>query len=139
MLEVAARPIGGLCARALRFTGGLTLEDVVILHAIGKTPEQLDLSPPALGVMMIPVPRAGIYQSVSGVDDALRTPGIDDIVITAKTGQKLLPLPEGASYTGFIFASGRASASVEQSLRAAHALLRFDISASLDVLSRETL
>jgi len=134
MLEVAARPIGGLCARALHFAGGLTLEEVIVLHAIGNTPDLLTLSPHALGVMMIPVPRAGVYESVTGVEEALRVPGVDDVIITAKTGQKLLPLPEGASYTGFIFAGGNDAASVEGSLRGAHALLKFEIFASLDVI-----
>ena len=134
MLEIAARPIGGLCARALRFAGGFTLEDVVVLHAIGNTPDFLTLSPRALGVMMIPVPRAGVYESVTGIEDALRVPGVDDLIITAKTGQKLLPLPEGASYTGFIFAGGNDAASVESSLRKAHSLLKFEIFASLDVI-----
>jgi biotin carboxylase len=134
MLEVAARPIGGLCARALRFKDGLTLEELVILHAIGKPPEGLTLSPPALGVMMIPVPHAGIYESVRGVDAALRIDGVDDVVITAKTGQKLVPLPEGASYTGFIFAGGDDAAAVEESLRTAHSLLKFEILGSLDVI-----
>jgi biotin carboxylase len=135
MLEVAARPIGGLCARALRFAGGLTLEEIVILHAIGKTPpDGPTLSSRALGVMMIPVPRAGVYESVSGIEEALRSPGVDDVVITVKTGQKLLPLPEGASYTGFIFAGGNDAASVESSLRTAHSRLKFEIFASLDVI-----
>jgi hypothetical protein len=135
MLEVAARPIGGLCARALRFADGLTLEEIVILHAVGKMPRRLTLSPPATGVMMIPVPRPGIYESVSGIEDALRIHGVDDVAITAKTGQKMVPLPEGAGYPGFIFASGESPASVEAALRAAHALLNFRIFSSLNVLS----
>jgi biotin carboxylase len=135
MLEVAARPIGGLCARALRFEGGLTLEELVILHALGKVPQQRKLSPPALGVMMIPVPRAGIYESVSGIDEARATPGVDDVIITAKRGQKLIPLPEGASYTGFIFARGICPAEVEKSLRFAHSCLEFEILAALDILA----
>ncbi len=134
MLEVAARPIGGLCARALRFAGGLSLEEVVIQHAAGRMPDDLTLEPPASGVMMIPVPREGILESVSGSDEARRVQGIDDVVITAKIGQKLIPLPEGSSYTGFIFSSGRDAAAVENSLRIAHARLEFNILASLDVL-----
>lgn len=133
MLEIAARPIGGLCARALRFEGDLTLEELVVLHAVGEAPRSLVLSPPASGVMMIPVPGAGVFQSVSGIEEARQTPGIHDIVITAKPGQTLVPLPEGASYVGFIFASGREPAEVEHSLRQAHARLKFEILASLDV------
>jgi formate-dependent phosphoribosylglycinamide formyltransferase (GAR transformylase) len=139
MLEVAARPIGGLCARALRFGEGRTLEEIVLLHAIGKMPERLTLTPPASGVMMIPVPRAGILESVSGVDEARYLPGVDDVIITAKIGQKLIPLPEGASYTGFIFASGAEPRAVENTLRAAHARLKFHLLSSLDVLSNSPL
>jgi biotin carboxylase len=135
MLEVAARPIGGLCARALRFTAGLTLEEVVILHATENMPHDLTLFPPASGVMMIPVPRAGVFEAVTGIEEALRTPGVDDIVITAKIGQKLLPLPEGASYTGFIFAGGDDAAFVENALRTAHSKLKFDLFAALPVMS----
>jgi formate-dependent phosphoribosylglycinamide formyltransferase (GAR transformylase) len=133
MLEVAARPIGGLCARGLRFAGGITLEEMVILHAIGKLPENLAISPPALGVMMIPVPRAGVFGNVTGVEKALTTGGIDDIVITAKQGQKLVPLPEGSSYPGFIFASGDDPLFVEASLREAHSHLHFQMLGSLSV------
>jgi biotin carboxylase len=133
MLEVAARPIGGLCARALRFEGGLTLEDAVLLHAIRKMPAELTLCPPASGVMMIPVPRAGIFESVSGVDRARETPGVDDVVITAIPGQQLATLPEGASYTGFIFASGNDPAAVEEALRRSHARLTFQVLSTLPV------
>ena len=98
-------------------------------------PEALTLFPPAAGVMMIPVPRAGVFESVTGIEEARRTPGVDDIVITAKIGQKLLPLPEGASYTGFIFSGGDDAASVENALRTAHSKLKFGILAALDVVS----
>jgi hypothetical protein len=140
MLEIAARPIGGLCARALRFEGSLTLkeislEDLIILHAIGEMPESLVAAPPASGVMMIPIPGMGIYESVSGVESARNTAGIDDVVITAKQGQRLVPLPEGASYAGFLFASGADPASVEDALRKAHSQLKFKIFASLDILA----
>jgi biotin carboxylase len=132
MLEVAARPIGGLCARALRFAGGFTLEDLVVLHAIGRQQRNPVLARPAMGVMMIPIPRAGVYQAVSLTAD----PDVNEIeiVITAKPGQKLVPLPEGASYLGFIFASGADTAAVEASLRRAHASLKFEILTALDVV-----
>lgn len=132
MLEVAARPIGGLCARALRFNGGLTLEDLIVLHAIGRRQQNPVLENPAMGVMMIPIPRAGIYHSVSHAAG----PDLDEteIVITAKPGQKLVPLPEGASYLGFIFASGATPAAAEASLRRAHANLKFEILTALDVV-----
>ena len=139
MLEIAARPIGGLCARALRFEGGLTLEDLVTLHAIGGAPAAHNRTAPASGVMMIPVPGAGIYESVSGLAEARAVAGIEDIIITAKTGQKLVPLPEGASYAGFIFAEAVSPAAVENSLRLAHSRLRFEILTSLDVLPNSDL
>ena len=77
--------------------------------------------------MMIPIPRRGIFRGVDGVDAARARAGIDDVRITAKPDQLLVPLPEGASYLGFIFARARAPAAVEQALRAAHARLAFAI------------
>lgn len=134
MLEVAARPIGGLCAQALRFRSGLGLEQVVLKHAAGEDLGSLELRDPARGVMMIPIPRAGIYTSVTGVEKAKATDGVEDVVVTAKEGQKLVPLPEGASYLGFIFANGSTPAAVEQSLRTAHHSLQFEILSALAVL-----
>ena len=134
MLEVAARPIGGLCAQALRFESGWTLEEVVLRHAAGAPLGGLRLDSPARGVMMIPIPRAGVYTGVEGLEAARGTPGIEGVVITAKEGQKLVPLPEGASYLGFIFAAGEKPEAVESSLRSAHARLQFGILEALPVV-----
>jgi hypothetical protein len=134
MLEIAARPIGGLCARVLRFTS-VTLEELVILHAIGAMPERLQPAAEASGVMMIPAPGAGILKSVEGVECARRVPLITDIELTAKLGEKLVPLPEGSSYPGFIFGEGPDPASVETALRAAHVCLRFEILSALPTLA----
>ena len=134
MLEIAARPIGGLCARVLRFTT-CTLEELVILHAIGHMPEDLKPAAAASGVMMIPAPGAGILSSVAGIEETKRVDLITSIEITAKLGEKLVPLPEGASYAGFIFAEGPDPGSVEKALREAHAQLRFEILSSLPMLA----
>jgi len=134
MLEIAARPIGGLCARVLQFRNGTSLEELVVLHSVGRMPEVLQPVKPASGVMMIPVPRAGILESVDGVAEAQAVSGIDDVIITARRGDRLIPLPEGASYTGFIFASGASGQAVEQSLRLAHSRLHFTVRPALDVV-----
>jgi biotin carboxylase len=131
MLEVAGRPIGGLCSRALRFGDGMPLEELVLRHAIGENIDALRLADAASGVMMIPIPCAGIYADVAGVDDARAVQGVDDVIVTAKVGQLLTPLPEGASYLGFIFARGAHPAEVERALRLAHAKLSFRIAAAL--------
>jgi biotin carboxylase len=130
MLEAAARPIGGLCARTLRF-GGMPLEELVLRHALGEDVSGATPDGPASGVMMIPIPRAGIFQGARGQDRAAAVPSIEDVLITAKEGQNLVPLPEGASYLGFIFARGANAAEVEQALRRAHAELAFDIAGVL--------
>jgi biotin carboxylase len=134
MLEVAARPIGGLCAAALRFSNGDRLEDVILCHAAGDYEGRPELADPARGVMMIPIPEEGIYGRVQGVEDAGRVAGIEEVIITAKEGQRLVPLPEGASYLGFIFARGDSPAEVEESLRRAHACLSFEIAKVLPVV-----
>ncbi|MCU1273379.1 MAG: ATP-dependent carboxylate-amine ligase domain protein ATP-grasp, partial [Bryobacterales bacterium] len=134
VLEVAARPIGGLCARALRFDSGVPLEELILRHAVGEDVSRAKLSGPASGVMMIPISQGGIYQGVSGVQEASAVPNVDEVAITAKEGQKILPLPEGSSYLGFIFARGESPECVEQALRRAHASLTFEISTLLQVM-----
>jgi biotin carboxylase len=129
MLEVAARPIGGLCAHVLP-----GLEELILRHAAGDDISSVAMAEDAAGVMMIPIPREGIYVATEGLEQARSQPGIEDVIITAKEGQKLVPLPEGASYLGFIFARGESPDRVEQALRASHAQLRFEIAAALPVL-----
>jgi biotin carboxylase len=134
MLEVAARPIGGLCSRVLRFAGGRSLEELILRHAAGEDIGEVPLEEGAHAVMMIPIPRAGIYAGVSGVDDARAVRGIDDIVVTAKQGQAMLPLPEGASYLGFIFSRAETPEGAVEALRNAHARLKFEFSERLPVV-----
>ena len=129
MLEVAARPIGGLCARVLP-----GLEELILRHAAGVDPGGLAMRSPAAGVMMIPIPREGIYVNTGGLEAARAQPGIEDVIITAKQGQKLVPLPEGASYLGFIFARGETPDAVEAALRSAHQQLDFEFAAALPVM-----
>jgi biotin carboxylase len=129
MLEVAARPIGGLCARVLP-----GLEELILGHAVGESIVSIAMPSTASGVMMIPIPREGIYVDVEGLDRARSEPGIEEVIITAKQGQKLIPLPEGASYLGFIFARSESAETVEQALRKSHSQLRFEIATALNVV-----
>ncbi|MFZ3211106.1 MAG: ATP-grasp domain-containing protein [Terriglobales bacterium] len=139
MMEVAARSIGGLCSRALRFEIPLvdkevSLEELLIRLMLGLDVSRIYRENAASGVMMIPIPEAGFYQETQGIDEARAVSGIEEVVITAKVSQKLLPLPEGASYLGFIFARGNSPEFVENALRSAHEKLRFVISPALPVI-----
>jgi len=127
VLEVAARSIGGLCSRTLTFGTGLSLEELILCHALGRPLQSLEREHRAAGVMMIPIPRAGRLAAVHGVDDAAAVDGVEDVAITMHPGQDVIPLPEGWQYLGFIFARAQTPAAVEQALRRAHARLRFDI------------
>jgi biotin carboxylase len=136
VLEVAARSIGGLCSRTLRFgLGDTSLEELVIRHALGEEIDD-ELRPPgvprAAGVMMLPIEKGGVLQAVDGIDEARAEPLIEDVQITAKIGQVLEPLPEGASYLGFVFARGERPEDVEAALRRAHARLLFSVAAKLN-------
>jgi len=127
VLEVAARSIGGLCSRTLRFGTGMTLEEIILRHALGWTIDTLERERPAAGVMMIPIPKAGVLHDVQGLREAKATRLVEDVVISAHVGQEVVPLPEGWQYLGFIFARGDAPADVEDALRIAHSRLRFGI------------
>jgi len=138
VIEVAARSIGGLCARTLRFgLGAASLEELVIRNALGLDlgSDELSRRGGAAGVMMIPIPSGGVLGEIRGVDAARAVPLVEDVQVTARAGEVLVPLPEGASYLGFIFARGDAPAAVEQALRDAHARLSFDIAPLLPKLA----
>jgi len=134
LIELAARPIGGRCSGALRFDTGetgkgkgetLSLEEIIIRHALGMELPTLERERQASGVMMIPVPAAGVLREVQGLDAARAVPLVEEVVITAHPGQTLVPWPEGSRYPGFIFARGERPEAVEAALRAAHARLDF--------------
>jgi biotin carboxylase len=135
VLEAAARPIGGLCARALRFAPrGVSLEELLLRHALGEDVSSYTREPLASGVMMIPIPGRGVFRSVSGVDAARAVPYVEDVQITAKVDATLVPLPEGRSYLGFIFARAGDPNAVDRALREAHGRLRFRIEREVAVL-----
>jgi hypothetical protein len=154
VLEVAARPIGGLCARALRFVrrerpeanrkpgaasqsaagAEISFEELLLRHALGEESTEWQRESRASGVMMIPIPRRGIYRGAEGIDEARAVPDVVDVRLTAKLDQVLVPLPEGASYLGFIFARANRAAEVDRALRAAHGRLTFAIDPELRVL-----
>jgi biotin carboxylase len=139
VLEVAARPIGGLCARVLRFQEKgvqplLSFEEVLLRHALGESADGWVREADASGVMMIPIPRRGILRHVSGTEAARNVPGIEDVRLTAKPDQTLVPLPEGASYLGFIFSRAPTAQAAERALRDAHAHLELAIDPEVRVL-----
>jgi len=128
LVEVAGRSIGGLCSEILRFahSAEVTLEEMILRQALGMEIEALEREKQAGGVMMIPIPGAGLLRGVLGVEEAKAVTGIEDVEITAKLNYPLVPLPEGESYLGFIFARGDKPDQVESALREAHAKLHFD-------------
>ena len=127
VIEVGARSIGGLCARALRFGAGISLEELILSHVLGLPIETMTREEKATGVMMIPIPQAGVLESVEELEAARRISGVDDVTITIPIGQEVVPIPEGNKYLGFIFARGDSSEVVEAALRKSHHCLRFRI------------
>src|SRR5438128_1212608 len=133
LIELAARPIGGRCSAALRFTAGETgrenglasLEELIIRHALGMPLPALEREGPAAGGLMVPVPGAGVLREVRGIAEARAVPLVEDVAITAHPGEALVPWPEGSRYPGFIFARGETPEAVEGALRAAHGRLTF--------------
>jgi hypothetical protein len=133
ILEVAARSIGGLCGRALTHLLGMSLEELILRQAVAESPPSLPAGIEAAGeggaagVMMIPIPRRGIYHGLEGLAAAQSVPGVTGVTITAEPGQIIAPPPDEASYLGFIFARAASPAEAENALRIAHRSLHFDI------------
>jgi len=137
-IEVAPRPIGGLCAGALRFCFAdgeeeIGLEELLLRHALGLPGGDAVREAAASGVMMIPVPRSGVLENVEGEKSARQIPGITSLEITARARDYIAAWPEGSSYLGFLFARGDTPAAVEAGLRAAHAQLKFTLTPRLPV------
>ena len=124
VLEVAARSIGGLCSRTLRFGSGISLEELILRHAAGLPMPSYQREQRAAGVMMLPIRDRGRLRAVEGQSAAKQVPGVDGLVITIPPGEPLVPLPEGDRYLGFMFARADSPAGVEAALRQAHAQLR---------------
>jgi biotin carboxylase len=122
-LELAARSIGGLCARSLRFGAGVSLEELIVRHALGLGVEGLQRESQASGVMMLPIREAGVLDHVSGLNEARAVDGVVGVDITIAKGRAVVPLPEGDRYLGFIFARGASAENVEETLRRAESCL----------------
>jgi biotin carboxylase len=122
LIELAARPIGGKCGQVLRFgeDGAISLEQLLLGQALGLTDGVPAREPRAAGVMMIPIPKAGMVREVRGVERAMQVCGIADVIITAHRGQALGTLPEESRYLGFIFARAERPEAVEEALRIGH-------------------
>ena len=127
VIEVAARSIGGLCARSLRFGLGVSLESLILRHALDLPLRDTTAAHAASGVMMLPIPRAGVLIEVRGREAALEVAGIVGLEFTIAPGVWVQPLPEGDRYLGFMFARGETPAAVESALRRAHAKLDVEI------------
>lgn len=135
IIEIAGRSIGGLCSQVLRFGVDASLEELIVRQAAGLSLGDTTRSDRAAGVMMIPIPEAGLLREVIGVDEAAAIPLIESVEITARLNYPLVPLPEGDSYLGFIFARGETPEAVESALRQAHERLKFRIDTLLPIFS----
>jgi biotin carboxylase len=127
VLEIAARSIGGLCGRTLRFGTGMSLEEIILRRALGREVASFARERAAAAVMMIPIPRGGVLEEVHGLDEARAVRHIEDVTISLHKGQEVVPLPEGSRYLGFIFSRAATPAEAEAALREAHRHLRFVI------------
>jgi biotin carboxylase len=124
VLEIAARSIGGLCGRTLRFGTGMSLEELILRRALGRPVPSFERERAAAAVMMIPIPRGGVLEEVRGLDEARAVPYIEDVTISIPKGPEVVPLPEGSRYLGFIFARAATPDLAEAALREAHRRLR---------------
>jgi biotin carboxylase len=136
IIEVASRTIGGECARLLAFGAGHSLEALVIAHAVGR-PLTIESASGAAGVLMIPIREAGMLRRIEGITAARAVPCIEDILINIRDGYELVPLPEGSSYLGFMFARAPTPERVEEALRTAHSKLKIVVAPLMKIIGGE--
>ncbi|HEY7205704.1 MAG TPA: ATP-grasp domain-containing protein [Methylomirabilota bacterium] len=127
VLEIAARSIGGLCGRTLRFGTGMSLEELILRRALDRPVASFERQRAAAAVMMIPIPRGGVLEEVRGLEEARAVAAIEDVVVSLHKGQEIVPLPEGSRYLGFIFSRAATPDRAEAALREAHRHLQFVI------------
>lgn len=127
VLEIAARSIGGLCGRTLRFGTGMSLEELILRRALDRPVTSFERQRAAAAVMMIPIPRGGVLEEVRGLDEARAVAAVEDVTISLHKGQTIVPLPEGSRYLGFIFSRAATPERAEAALREAHRHLQFVI------------
>ena len=127
IVEVAPRSIGGLCSRTLRFDFDLSLEEIILRQSARLDIASLERESRPAGVMMIPIPRAGILCDLRGLEAARAAPGVENVTISISRGGQVVPVPRGSQYLGFIFARSETVDAVEAALREAHRRLEFDI------------
>ena len=129
LIEMASRTIGGQCAQLIEYALGIKLEEVIIrLMCFEKL--KFDIKQKHAGVLMIPIKKRGILKRVEGLLEAQKVNHISNIEIHIQPGYELIPLPEGASYLGFIFASADSFADTFNALRNCHEKLKFITSES---------
>ena len=133
VIEVAARAIGGLCSQVIRLVCDdapdveRSLEEVILRQAVGLPLGTARMSASACGVLMLPIPSAGVLRGVAGTDSAAQLEGITGVTIAVPLGERVTPLPEGDRYLGFVFARAVTPVEVEAALRGAQTLLAIDI------------
>lgn len=127
IIEVAARSIGGLCSNMLRFGMGISLEELILRQALGEEIAEYDREGGGAGAMMIPIPRGGVLRRIGGREAAAAVPGIEEVALTVPVGQRLVPLPEGSQYLGFLIARTGSAEEAEAALREAHRRLEIEI------------
>jgi biotin carboxylase len=127
VLELAARSIGGLCSRSLRFGLGVSLEELILRHALGLPLDHMRREDVASGVMMLPIREKGILDEVRGQEEARATPHVAGLEISIPRGRPVVPLPEGDRYLGFVFAKAETPEQVEAALREAHRRLEVEV------------
>jgi len=133
IVEIAARSIGGLCSDTLAFSGGRSLEELILLHATGADLSAVEREPQPSGVLMLPIPHMGVLTGIGGVEEARAVPGIVELTISVPLGETVVPLPEGNRYLGFVFARAETPQAVEAALRAAHVCLDIQLEAKAAV------
>lgn len=127
VLEVGARLIGGACSRVFRHVLGEDIHSTVLRLAVGEPIQVPEQRPGAAGAMMIPIPKEGRVTAIRGLEDAQRVHGIQDVIVSVRLGDAILPFPEQSCYIGFLTANGSSVEGVRESLEQAADIICLEV------------
>jgi len=129
IIEVAARLSGGyFCTREIPLSSGVDFVGAAIRIALGEPPD-IDALEPRAAVPVVQryaFPNPGRVVSIRGADAARGTPGVTDLVVTARPGDMIPPAGDRRPSAAMVLTTGDSRAAALHAANEALSLLHIE-------------